>query len=189
MLQYFSKSIKFLLLFTILTGLIYPLLVTGIAQLFFPHQASGSLITKNQNIVGSELIGQHFENPKFFWGRPSATTPFPCNASSSTGSNLAQTNKTFIDNVHSRIKALKAFDPQNTNPIPSDLLMASASGLDPHISLEAAKYQVPRIAKARNISEKKLLDLIENFGQGRNLTLISQHRINVLNLNLQLDEL
>lgn len=186
MLQHLSNSLKFLLLFTLLTGLAYPLLVTAIAKLFFPHQANGSLITKNQTIIGSELIGQHFEDPKLFWSRPSATSPFPYNASASSGSNLAQTNKIFIDNVQNRIEALKTLDPKNSNPIPSDLLMSSASGLDPHISLEAAKYQVPRISKARNVSEEKLLALIERVAQGRRLILISQPRVNVLKLNLHL---
>ncbi len=138
-----------ILIFTLLTGVIYPLVVTGIAQLVFPHQANGSLIVNNGQAVGSELIGQPFDDPKYFWGRLSATSPFPYNAAASSGSNLGPTNPALLDAVKARIAALKAADPTNTQPIPVDLVTASGSGLDPDISVAAALYQVPRVARAR----------------------------------------
>ncbi len=176
-----------LLLFTLLTGLVYPLIVTGIAQLVFPHQANGSLITHNGQVVGSELIGQPFDDVKYFWGRPSATSPFPYNAASSSGSNLGPSNPALIDLIKTRIADLKAADPMNTQPIPVDLVTASGSGLDPNISVAAALYQVPRIARVRGMSEAAITALVDQYTTGRFLGFIGEPRVNVLELNLALD--
>jgi K+-transporting ATPase ATPase C chain len=171
----------------VLTGLVYPLLVTGIAQLVFPQQANGSLITENGQIVGSALIGQSFDDPKYFWGRPSATSPFPYNAAASSGSNLGPSNPALLQAVQERMAALKAADPTNTQPIPVDLVTASASGLDPDISVAAAIYQVPRVARARGLSEAVVRDLVDQYTQGRQLGFLGEPRIDVLELNLALD--
>ena len=140
MKEQIRPALTMLLLLTVLTGLLYPLTITGIAQLFFPHQANGSLIVRDGKAIGSELIGQYFDEPKYFWGRPSATSPFPYNAAASSGSNLGPTNPALIDAVKSRVAALRAADPGNDTPIPGDLVTASGSGLDPHISTAAAEY-------------------------------------------------
>ena len=176
-----------LLIFTVLTGLVYPLLVTGIAQLVFPHQANGSLIVVNGKTVGSSLIGQQFTDPKYFWGRLSATGPYPYNASASSGSNLGPTNPALLDEAKARIAALQAADPGNTQPIPVDLVTSSGSGLDPHISVAAALYQLPRVARLRGLSESALRTLLDKNTQGRTLGFLGEPTVNVLQLNLALD--
>jgi len=178
-----------LLLLTLLTGLFYPASVTLAAQALFPHQANGSLIVRTGAIIGSELIGQAFDQPDYFWGRPSATSPFPYNAASSAGSNLGPSNPALAQIVQERIAALKAADPQNSSPIPIDLVTASASGLDPNISLEAALYQVGRVAKARGMSEEQVRALVAQYTSSPQLGFLGQQRVNVLLLNLALDEI
>lgn len=174
---------------TIITGLIYPFFVTGFAQVFFPKQANGSLIYRNGKPVGSTLIGQAFDGPKYFWGRPSATSSVTFNAASSSGSNLGPSNPALVDAVEARIKALKSADPDNAKPVPVDLVTSSASGLDPHISLAAAYYQVQRVAKLRNLSEAEVKRIIGQHVHGRFLGLMGEPVVNVLELNLALDEL
>ena len=176
-----------LLIFTVLTGLIYPLVVTGVAQLVFPHQANGSLIVDNGKAVGSELIGQPFDDPKYFWGRLSATGLYPYNAAASSGSNLGPTNPALLDEVKVRIAALKAADPSNTKLIPVDLVTSSGSGLDPNISVAAALYQLPRVARVRGLSEAMVRSLIDQSTQGRLFGFLGEPRVNVLKLNLALD--
>jgi len=176
-----------LLLLTLVTGVAYPLLVTGIAQAVFPSQAQGSLIVKDGKIVGSRLIGQPFDNPKYFWSRPSATSPFADNAGSSTGSNLSPTNPDLVKAVQGRVDALRAADPTNKAPVPVDLVTASGSGLDPHISPAAALYQVPRVAKARRLAPRAARQLVDRHTDGRFLGLLGEPRVNVLALNLALD--
>jgi K+-transporting ATPase ATPase C chain len=184
------SAVIFLALFTIVTGVIYPLIVTGISQVVFHHQANGSLIeSKDGKYLGSELIGQPFDDPGYFWGRPSATTPFPYNAASSSGSNYGPLNPALLDGIQKRIKALKAADPDNTRPIPVDLVTYSASGLDPHISIAAALYQVPRVARQRGLSETQVLALVNSFTQGRQLGILGEPRVNVLLLNQALDQI
>jgi len=182
-------AIIFLVLFTVLTGIIYPLVVTGIAQTAFPHQANGSLIVKDGNSTGSELIGQPFSDPRYFWGRLSATASFPYNASASSGSNYGPLNPALTEAVQARIDALKAVDPANTQPIPVDLVTSSASGLDPDISVAAALYQVPRVARYRGLTEQQVYSLVDRFTEGRQLGILGERRVNVLKLNLVLDEL
>ncbi len=174
-----------LTVFTVLTGIIYPLAVTGIAQVAFPAQANGSMIVKDNVTVGSALIGQPFSDPKNFWSRPSATGPQPYNAGSSSGSNLGQSNPALIDAVKGRVAVLNAAAPGV--PIPVDLVTASASGLDPHISPAAAEYQIGRVAKARGIDEAKLRELIQQNTDGRFIGLLGEPGVNVLKLNLALD--
>jgi potassium-transporting ATPase KdpC subunit len=187
MLRHVRPVLVLLALLTVVTGVAYPLVVTGIAQLAFPHQANGSLIVKNGTPVGSELIGQPFDDPRYFWGRPSATTPFPYNAGSSAGSNLSPTNQDLIRAVQSRVEALRAADPGNTAPVPVDLVTASASGLDPHVSPAAALYQVRRVAKARDLDERIVRGIVERHTEGRGLGVLGEPRVNVLVLNLALD--
>lgn len=172
---------------TLITGFLYPLVITGIAQILFPRQANGSLILIDGKPVGSSLIGQPFAAPKYFWGRPSATSPFPYNAAASSGSNLGPTNDALIKAVQARIDALKAVDPGNPLPIPVDLVTASASGLDPHISPAAAEYQVRRIARVRGLDETDVRRLVAQHMEGRQLGVLGEPRVNVLTLNLALD--
>ena len=180
-------AIVMLILFTLIAGLAYPLAVTGMAQLLFPDQASGSLIVRDGQAAGSELIGQPFSDPRYFWGRPSATAPFPYNAAASAGSNLGPSNPALEQLVRARVDALRAADPGNTRSVPVDLATASASGLDPDISVAAALYQVPRVARARGLTEREVEALIRRFTTGRQLGLLGEPRVNVLNLNLALD--
>lgn len=188
MLILIRNAVMSLLLFTVLTGFIYPFAVTGLAQLMFPKQANGSIIEKNGKPVGSRLLGQEFNDPKYFRGRTSATTPYPYNGGSSSGSNLGQNNPDLLKTVQARIDALHDADPGNQAPIPVDLVTASASGLDPHISPAAAEYQVLRVARARGMDESALRGLISQHTQGRWLGLFGEPVINVLELNLALDE-
>ena len=188
-MRYLRPAIVSLVLLTALTGLVYPAVVTGIAQLLFPSQANGSLIFKDGKPVGSALIGQPFDDPKYFWGRPSATSPFPDNAGASSGSNLGPTNPDLKKAVQGRIEALQAADPGNTAPIPVDLVTASGSGLDPDISPAAALYQVRRVAKARGLAEEAVRHLVEQRVEGRQFGFLGEPRVNVLKLNLALDAL
>jgi potassium-transporting ATPase KdpC subunit len=188
MLKQIKPAIILFALLTLITGVIYPLVVTAIAQLLFPFQANGSLILDDTNKpVASRMIGQSFSSPGYFWGRPSATSPFPYNAEASSGSNLGPTNSTLIAAITSRIEVLKAADPGNKAPIPVDLITTSASGLDPHISPDAAVYQINRVAKARNIDPQKIRNLIEANTSSRQFWLLGEPRVNVLMLNLALD--
>jgi len=186
-IEQIKTAVILLLLFTVLTGLIYPAIVTGVAQFLFSWQANGSLIMKNGTATGSLLIGQSFTDPKYFWGRPSATSPFPYNAENSSGSNLGPSNPDLFTAVQSRIDILKKSDPKNSDLIPIDLVTSSASGLDPEISPLAAMYQVPRIAKARHIQELIIQKLIEDAIEPRTLGMLGEPRVNVLKLNLALD--
>ena len=184
--EYVRPAILALFILTIITGIIYPLFITGVAQALFHDQANGSLIYQGGKIMGSSFIGQPFDDPKYLWGRISATTP-QYNASSSSGSNIGPTNPALIDEIKGRIKALKDADPGNMAPIPIDLVTSSASGLDPHISLAAAYYQIPRIAKRRGITENALRDIMRKNTTGRLFGLIGEPVVNVLKVNLDLD--
>lgn len=177
-----------LLLLTLLTGLIYPLAITGIAQVAFPYQANGSLITNNGQKVGSELIGQDFSDPRYFWGRLSATGPMPYNAAASSGSNLGPTNPALFKATQARIDALHAADPNNKALIPVDLVTASASGLDSQISPAAAEYQVARVANARKLPVEQVHQLVTQSTAGRQFGFLGEPRVNVLQLNLALDQ-
>jgi potassium-transporting ATPase KdpC subunit len=186
-------AIVCLVLLTLITGVVYPLAITGASALAFPHQRSGSLMTgPNNTPFGSELLGQYFDDPAFFWPRPSATSPVPYVAfngdkgTGSSGSNLGPTNPVLLKNVEDRIAALRKADPANTMPIPVDLVTASASGLDPHISLAAAAYQVPRVARLRGMSENDVRRLVTQYTEGRQLGILGEPRVNVLQLNLAL---
>jgi potassium-transporting ATPase KdpC subunit len=182
-------TIILLAIFTVLTGFAYPLAITGIAQILFPGKANGSLIFKDGKAVGSKLIGQPFSNPKYFWGRLSATGPFAYNAAASSGSNYGPLNPALLDAVKQRVHDLKAADSLNTNPIPVDLVTASASGLDPDISVAAALYQLPRVARLRGLEEDQVKSLITKYTEGRQLGFLGEPRVNVLELNLALDDL
>ena len=182
-------AIVLLLVLTVVTGIVYPLVVTGISQIAFPHQAAGSLIVKDGKAVGSELIGQNFADPKYFWSRPSASTPQPYNGLASTGSNLGPLNPALTDGIKKNIDALRAADPGNKAPVPVDLVTASASGLDPEISVAAANYQAARVARVRGLPAAAVHQLISTHAQARWLGILGEPRINVLQLNLALDEL
>jgi len=181
------QSIAMLALMTALTGIAYPLVVSGLAQLVFPRTANGSVIERDGKPVGSALIGQPFSDPRYFWSRPSATTPFAYNAASSVGSNLGPTNPALTDAVRQRIDALRAADPGNAAPVPVDLVTASGSGLDPHISPAAAEYQVARVARVRGISADAVRKLVAGATEGRQLGVLGEPRVNVLIVNLALD--
>ena len=193
MVSQLRPALVILLVFTLITGLIYPLVVTGIAQVLFPFQANGSLITIRGKTYGSELIGQQFDDPKYFWGRLSATGAFPYNAfnaetlTGSSGSNHGPLNQALLDAAQARVDALKAIDPDNTAPIPVDLVTASGSGLDPHISVAAALYQVHRVATARGLSEADVRSLVDQYTRGRQFGFLGEPTVNVLELNLALD--
>jgi K+-transporting ATPase ATPase C chain len=177
-------------LLSALTGIVYPLAVTGVARSAFPEKAAGSLVMRDGQAVGSSLIGQNFSDPKHFWGRPSATSPMPYNGAASGGSNQGPLNPALTDAVKARIEALRAADPGNSAPVPADLVTTSASGLDPHISPEAARWQAPRIARLRGLPPAQVEQLIERHTQGASLLgLIGEPRVNVLALNLALDAL
>jgi K+-transporting ATPase ATPase C chain len=176
------QAIRMLLAMTLVTGVAYPLLVTLFAQVAFRDQANGSLLEQNGKVVGSALIGQPFSDPKYFWGRPSATSPMPYNGAASSGSNQGPTNPALKEAVEGRIK-----DHGGKTPVPADLVTASGSGLDPHISPASAEYQIARVAKARNVAEEKLRELIARHTEGRQLGILGEPRVNVLRLNLALD--
>jgi K+-transporting ATPase ATPase C chain len=182
-------AISLFVLLTAITGIVYPLVVTGIVKVTFPDAAAGSLIVKDGKAVGSRLIGQNFSDPKYFWGRPSATMPQPYNASASGGSNQGPLNPALVDAVKGRIDALKAADPNNTRPIPADLINASASGLDPHISPAAAAYQVARVAAARKLDASAVQELVARNAVERQWAVFGEPTVNVLELNLALDAL
>ncbi len=196
MLKELRPALVMLIVMTVITGALYPLIVTGIAQVVFPRQANGSLVQRDgkaantgARAAGSELIGQPFGAPKYFWSRPSATSPYPYNAASSSGSNQGPLNPALADAVTARIKALRDADPGNTTPVPADLVTASGSGLDPHISPAAAEYQVARVAKARALDPQKVRALVAEATEGRQLGFLGEPRVNVLKLNLALDAL
>lgn len=178
--------VSFLLL-TVITGVVYPLVVTGIGQAVFSDAANGSLIESGDKLIGSRLIGQPFSDPKYFFGRPSATAPQPYNGATSTGSNQGPTNPALITAVSDRVAALRALDPDNKAPVPVDLVTASGSGLDPHISPAAAEYQIPRVARLRNRSENDIRELVKQATEGRTFGILGEPRVNVLELNLALD--
>lgn len=187
MLKEIRPAVTSLVVLTLVTGIAYPFAVTGIAQAFMPEQANGSLIMKGGKAVGSELIGQSFSDPKYFWGRPSATGPMPYNAAASSGSNQGPTNPALIEAVTARVQALREADPGNTAPVPVDLVTASGSGLDPHISPAAAEYQVARVARARGMDADAVRQLVANYTEPRQFGILGEPRVNVLQLNLALD--
>lgn len=177
-------------IFTAVTGVAYPLVVTGAAQAIFPSQANGSLVHADGQVIGSSLVGQPFDDARYFWVRPSATTPYPYNAGASTGSNLGPTNPALIDAVRGRVAALRAADPDQASiPVPADLVTTSGSGLDPDISPAAALYQVHRVARARGLPEEGVRRLVDRHIEGRTVGLLGEPRVNVLRLNVALDEL
>ncbi|MCG3110296.1 MAG: potassium-transporting ATPase subunit KdpC [Candidatus Manganitrophus sp. SB1] len=182
-------AVLMFLVLTVITGALYPLGVTGIAGLLFPNQVDGSLIRKEGEVVGSRLVGQPFDDPKYFWGRPSATGPFPYNASASSGSNLGPANDVLKKAVADRVAALKSADPENTDPVPVDLVTASGSGLDPHITPASAEYQVGRVAKRRGLEEEVVRGLIARQTEGRQFGVLGEQRVHLLGLNLALDDL
>lgn len=188
-LKQLKTAFLLLIFFTIFTGFIYPALVTAVAQLLFPWQANGSLITQNNTIIGSKLIGQSFTDLKYFWGRPSATSPYPYNALSSAGSNLGPSNPILIAEIKQRIEVLHKADPENKQLIPVDLVTTSGSGLDPDISPLAAYYQIHRVAKARGLSDEVVKKLIDNHITGRVFGILGEPRVNVLQLNIALDQI
>jgi K+-transporting ATPase ATPase C chain len=187
MLKELKPALLMLVLMTVVTGAAYPLLVTGIAQGVFPDAANGSLIEQDGKVIGSELIGQPFTDPKYFWGRPSATGPLPYNAAASSGSNQGPLNPVLEDVVKARIAALKVADPSKTAPIPVDLVTASGSGLDPHISPAAAAWQAPRIARLSGLSLDAVHELVAQHTQARQFGMLGEARVNVLRLNLAMD--
>ncbi len=184
-----SRAIRMIVILTVLTGLVYPFAITGVAQLLFPLSANGSLLTRNGTVIGSELIGQPFTDPKYFWSRPSATEPFSDNAALSGASNDAPTNPALLQTIARRAHELRHADPLNTAPIPVDLVTASGSGLDPHISIASALYQLPRVARARRLDPSIVRTLVDRCTEGRTFGLLGEPRVNVLQLNLALDRL
>jgi potassium-transporting ATPase KdpC subunit len=186
MLKQLRICLLLFLSLTVLTGILYPAFITAVPQLVFPSQANGSLIQKNHVVIGSQLIGQQFEDPEYFWGRLSATAP-PYNAAASTGSNFGPMNPKLIEAIKARLEKLKAADPQNELPVPVDLVTSSSSGLDPHISIAAANYQTSRISRLRGIPEDKIDELIDRYTTDRFLGLLGEPVVNVLELNLALD--
>lgn len=188
MTNHIKPAILMLLLFTVLTGVAYPLAVTFIAQTLFPSQANGSLLGSNEQPLGSELIGQAFSRPEYFWGRPSATSPASYNGGASSGSNQGPVNPALIDAVQARIKALRDADPTHLEAVPVDLVTASASGLDPHISPAAATYQISRVAKARHMSPNSVSELVDRYTEARQWGILGEPRVNVLKLNLAMDQ-
>ena len=188
MLKQLRPALLILAIFTVITGVLYPAVITGIAQVFFPYQANGSIILKNGQPAGSALIGQSFDDPKYFWGRLSATAPFAYNASASAGSNLGPLNGVLTQTAQARIDALRAADPGNTGLVPVDLVTASASGLDPQISPAAAEYQAARVAKARGLDTAAVRQLVAQNTTGRTLGMLGEPVVNVLQLNLALDD-
>lgn len=189
MLKVLRQSVVALVVLGVILGVIYPLAVTGISQAFFSHEAGGSMIVQEGKIVGSELIGQPFSDPGYFWTRPSATAPIPYNAAASSGSNLGPTNPALLKAVEERIQALRAADPGNTEPVPVDLVTSSGSGLDPHISPAAAEYQVERVARVRGLTAEAVRVLVAKHTEGRQWGVLGEPRVNVLELNLALDAL
>jgi K+-transporting ATPase ATPase C chain len=189
MIRELRTALLLLVALSVITGIAYPFLVTGIAQVGMPERANGSLIERDGKAVGSALVGQPFADPKHFWSRPSATSPYPYNAAASSGSNQGPTNPALTDAVTARVKALRDADPGNTAPVPADLVTASGSGLDPHISPAAAEYQVARVAKARNLDPQRVRALLAEATEGRQLGFLGEPRVNVLKLNLALDAL
>lgn len=187
MKEAFRVSLLMLVTTTVLTGVVYPLAVTAIAWVAFPNQAGGSLVVRDGKAVGSSLIGQPFSRPEYFWGRPSATSPFAYNAASSSGSNLGPLNPALAENVRGRVESLRAADPA-IRAVPVDLVTSSGSGLDPHISPEAAELQVPRVARARGRSVDEVRRLVSRFTVGRQFGILGEPTVNVLLLNLSLDE-
>jgi K+-transporting ATPase ATPase C chain len=187
MLKMLRSALMIFLAMTLITGVGYPLVVTAVARVAMPGQATGSLLTRDGKAVGSGLLGQSFTAPGYFWGRPSATGPQANNGAASTGSNLSPTNPALLDAINGRAKALREADPGNTAPVPVDLVTASGSGLDPHISPAAALYQVARVARARGLSEASVRALVESRIEGRTFGLLGEPRVNVLKLNLALD--
>jgi potassium-transporting ATPase KdpC subunit len=187
MKEHLRASLLLLVALTVLTGVVYPLAVTGMAQVLFPDQANGSLLVENGKARGSALIGQPFADPRFFWGRLSATGPFPYNAGASSGSNLGPTNPALLDNAKARIEALRQADPGNSGPVPVDLVTASGSGLDPHVSSAAAEYQVSRVARLRGLPEDQVRRLVAQNTEGPTFGVLGEARVHVLRLNLDLD--
>jgi len=187
MLKELRPALTSFLLLTLLTGIAYPLLVTGISQAVMADKANGSMIVKEGKPLGSSLIGQSFSDPKYFWSRPSATGPVPYNAGASSGSNLGPTNPALMDAVKARVQALRDADPGNQQPVPVDLVTASASGLDPHISPAAAEYQLSRVARLRNLDPDAVRKLVAEHTEGRQFGILGEPRVNVLELNLALD--
>jgi K+-transporting ATPase ATPase C chain len=180
-------ALRMLVVLTVVTGVVYPLVITGIAQIAFPRAANGSLIVANGKTLGSELIGQPFDAPKYFWSRPSSTSPQRYNGAASAASNQGARNPALADAVKDRIKALRDADPDNRARVPVDLVTASGSGLDPHISVAAAAYQAPRVARVRNVSAERVMALVGKHTEGRTLGILGEPRVNVLELNLALD--
>lgn len=187
MIAQLRPALVALVIFTLLTGIMYPVAVTLIAQVAMPAQANGSLLVENGVVRGSALIGQVFDQSQYFWSRPSATSPVAYNGGASSGSNLGPTNPALMEAVQARVDALRAADPTNTAPIPVDLVTASASGLDPHISVAAANYQIDRVARTRNIDRARVQQLVNQFTEGRTLGILGEPRVSVLQLNLALD--
>ena len=189
MMRQVKYALAFLAAFTVITGVIYPLVVTGFAQTVFRNQANGSILTQDAKTVGSALIGQSFNDPRYFWGRLSATSPLPYDAAASSGSNLGPSNPALREAAKARIEALKEADPGNDSPIPVDLVTSSASGLDPDITIAAANYQTARVARVRGLSVAQVDSLVKRFTQGRQFGILGEARVNVLQLNLALDKL